>query len=115
MLKNISSEPIVMRWASKDIILLPGQKCRYQDPRVELRQRAKYGPGLEHTPDPAPQKKDEAVVVLDPVAPEEQVPTIAEPAVSPEAVGGLTCSVCAFEAKTPNGLDVHIRAKHAEK
>ena len=106
MLKNVSSAPVALRWGGKELLLLPGESCRYKDPRVELRQKAKHGAALEHTPEPPAPAADEATVVkMDAPAPAP------EPESAP-ALGALTCNVCAFEAKTPAGLTAHVR-KHA--
>lgn len=116
MLKNASSAPVVMLWGGETVTLLPGQSCRYKDPRVELRQQAKHGAVLQHTPEPQSEHASKSQVVMDDApraAPDPVVPTVGHAEESAETTDALACSVCAFIAKTPAGLDSHIRSKHS--
>lgn len=66
MLKNITSKPVDLRWDGHTITLAAGQTCKYLDPRVELRMKAKFTEQLELTPEPII-KKNEMQVTLGPV------------------------------------------------
>ena len=116
MLKNVSSEPVVLRWGGETVTLGPGQVCRYKDDRVELRQKGKHGKALEHTPEPKSAAETKSHIQGSVSSPEPQaqdVPVVGTKDQPAETSDVLGCSVCAFVAKSPQGLDTHIRSKHA--
>ena len=114
MLKNVSSEAVELRWGGETVTLLPGQVCRYKDDRVELRQKGKHGKALEHTPEPKSSDETKSHIqgaIIDaPAAP--TVPVI-ETKEQAETSNVLGCNICSFVGKSPQGLDTHIRSKHA--
>lgn len=88
MLKNVSSAPITMLWGGQATTLLPGQTCRYRDPKVELRMKAKHGAALQHTEEPKAKAEAEAQVTVDAPPATGGVPTRPGPdAPEPEPEG----------------------------
>lgn len=79
MLTNVSQEPLTLLWNGAETVLRPGQTCRYLDPRVETRMKAKFGPALTHAPDAPKAANADATVT---VGPAPEAPT-AEPTPEP--------------------------------
>ena len=86
MLRNQSTDTLVLRWAGIVTELRPGQECRYRDPLVEVRMRQKFYPQLAYEPNPPEVVETVAVVRVGPVPATMPTPAVPVPDESADPV-----------------------------